>query len=175
MDTKNLDIYGHAPLPWSRASGLLEAARDEIGHGSSSWFLRTVGPDGRPHSAGVGALWIDKTLYFTSGPRTRKSRHIAKNKNVALSVALKGLDLVVEGTAARVTDAATLERLAKAYAAQGWPARVSDGAFTAEFSAPSAGRPPWYLYVVTPVTAFGVATEEPGGATRWRFATRKAG
>jgi hypothetical protein len=178
IDTMNLDIYGHAPLPWSRASGLLEAAHDEVDHGSSSaadpraighWFLQTVGPDGRPHSAGVGALWVDKTLYFTSGPRTRKSRHIAKNKNVALSIALKGLDLVIEGTATRVTDAATLERLAKAYAAQGWPAQASGGALTAEFSAPSAGRAPWYLYTVTPITAFGVATEEPHGATRWRF------
>jgi hypothetical protein len=178
METKNLDIYGHAPLPWSRATGLLEAAQDELGERTSNdgdpratghWFLQTVGPDGRPHSAGVGALWVDKTLYFTSGPRTRKSRHIAKNKNVALSVALKGLDLVVEGTAARVTDAATLERLAKAYAAQGWPARASDGALTAEFSAPSAGRAPWYLYVMTMTNAFGVATEEPHGATRWRF------
>jgi hypothetical protein len=169
METTNLDIYGHPPLPWSRATGLLEAGHDEVGPGSSSWFLQTVGPDGRPHSAGVGALWVDKTLYFTSGPRTRKSRHIAKNKNVALSIALKGLDLVIEGTAARVTDAATLERLAKAYAARGWPAQASGGALTAEYSAPSAGRPPWYLYTVTPVTAFGVASEEPHGATRWRF------
>ena len=77
MDAKNLDIYGHAPLPWSRATGLLEAAQEDFGDGTTAgdprafghWFLQTVGPDGRPHSAGVGALWIDKTLYFTSGPR----------------------------------------------------------------------------------------------------------
>jgi hypothetical protein len=35
--------------------------------------------------------------------------------------------------------------------------------------APSAGPPPWYLYEITPRTAFGVATVEPNGATRWRF------
>ena len=29
--------------------------------------------------------------------------------------------------------------------------------------------PPWNLYVVRPTTAFGVATAEPSGATRWRF------
>ena len=80
-----------------------------------------------------------------------------------------GIDLVVEGTARRVTDEPTLRRLAELYAAQGWPARVSDGAITAEFSAPSAGPAPWDLYVVTPSTAFGVATAEPYGATRWRF------
>ena len=86
IEQKNLDIYGHAPLPWARARELLEGTTDTVGHGSSSWFLQTVGPDGRPHAAAVGALWMDDTLYFTSGPRTRKSRHIAKNENVAISV-----------------------------------------------------------------------------------------
>ncbi len=46
---------------------------------------------------------------------------------------------------------------------------MKDGAFTAAYSAPSAGPPPWDLYVVTPTTAFGVAGAEPCGATRWRF------
>lgn len=77
---------------------------------------------------------------------------------------------MIEGMAEKVIDAATLQRLAKRYAAQGWPASVSDGAMTAAYSAPSAGPPPWDLYVVTPVTAFGVARAEPNGATRWRFA-----
>jgi hypothetical protein len=68
-----------------------------------------------------------------------------------------------------MTDAATLQRLAARYAAQGWPARATEDALTAEFSAPSAGPPPWHLYALTPVTAFGVATAEPYGATRCRF------
>ena len=36
----------------------------------------------------------------------------------------------------------------------------------------SAGPAPWYLFRITIDTAFGVATEEPHGATRWRFAER---
>jgi hypothetical protein len=32
-----------------------------------------------------------------------------------------------------------------------------------------AGPPPWHLYLFTFHTAFGVATAEPHGATRWRF------
>jgi hypothetical protein len=68
-----------------------------------------------------------------------------------------------------VTDAETLERLAKIYVAGGWPAEVRDGAFVAPFSAPSAGPPPWDLYEVTPVSATGVASSEPDGATRWLF------
>src|SRR5207248_7387865 len=84
-------------------------------------------------------------------------------------VPLIGLDLVLEGTARVVTDEPTLQRLAKIYNSQGWPARVSEGAFTAPFSAPSAGPPPWNLWVMTPSAAIGLSTVEPGGATRWRF------
>jgi general stress protein 26 len=163
MGQTNLDIYGAAPIPWARALTQLEA-----GAAKAAW-LATTRPDGRPHIAGVGALWVDGRLYFTSGDGTRKSRNLAANPHCAVALSLPDLDLVVEGTAARVTDEATLARLAERYAAQGWPATVSDGAITAPYSAPSAGPPPWDLYVVTPVTAFGVATAEPYGATRWRF------
>ena len=167
METKNIDIYGDPPIPWSRALEQLEAAPDT--QPPRTTWLSTVRPDGRPHLTGVGALWVDGTFYFTSGPGTQKSRNLAANPSCALSMALPGLDLTVEGNAARVTDQATLEQLAQRYVAQGWPARVSDGAFTAEYSAPSAGPPPWHLYSVTLVVAFGVATAKPYGATRWRF------
>ena len=163
MNQKNLDIYGHEPIPWSRAVEQLEAGT------AKSFWLSTVRPDGRPHTAAVGALWVDGKLYFTSGPQTRKSRNLAHSPACVFSVTLPNLDLVIEGTAARVTDEATLQHLAERYAAQGWPARASDGAITAEYSAPSAGPPPWYLYVLKPTTAFGVATAEPHGATRWQF------
>jgi hypothetical protein len=163
MNQKNLDIYGDAPIPWSRALAQLEAGT------AKSFWLATVRPDGRPHVAAVGALWVDGRLYFTSGPQTRKSRNLSKNPACVFSVSLPDLDLVLEGTAAKVTDDATLQRLAQRYAAQGWPARVGDGALTAEYSAPSAGPPPWFLYVLTPRTAFGVATAPPHGAMRWRF------
>jgi pyridoxine/pyridoxamine 5'-phosphate oxidase len=171
MQVKNLDIYGSDPIPWSRAIDQLPA-RDEAGEDApprTTW-LSTVDPDGRPHIAGVGALWLDDRFYFTSGPKTRKSRNLATNPRCAISVALPDLDLVVEGIAVKVTDKVTLERLAEAYAAQGWPATAKDGALTAEYSAPSAGPPPWDLYELIPETAFGVATKEPYGATRWRLA-----
>jgi pyridoxine/pyridoxamine 5'-phosphate oxidase len=172
MDQQNLDIYGDEPIPWSRALDQLEAATTtdpSEDHGPTSFWLATVRPDGQPHVAAVGALWVEGAFYFPSGPGTRKSRNLAENPHCVISVSLPDLDLVVEGTAVKVTDSATLEGLARRYAAQGWPASVKDGAFTAAFSAPSAGPPPWDLYTVTPRTAFGVATAKPFGATRWRF------
>jgi hypothetical protein len=160
---KNLTIYGEKPIPWSRALEILNAGFD------GTCWLATTRPDGRPHVAGIGAVWVDEKFYIVTGARTRKGINLAKNPNCAISVALKGLDLAVEGRAVKVTDDATLRRLAKLYADQGWPATVKDSAFTAPYSAPSAGPPPWDLYVITPTTAFGVATAEPHGATRWRF------
>lgn len=149
-EQRNLDIYGDGPLPWSRAREALEADAPK-----TQW-LSTVRPDGR--------------FYFTTGPATRKGRNLAADQHCVISVSLKGIDLVVEGTAARVTDEPTLQRIAQRYSTgEGWPAHVEDGAFTAEYSAPSAGPPPWHLYTVTPTTAFGVATAEPSGATRWGF------
>ncbi|MDQ6709056.1 MAG: pyridoxamine 5'-phosphate oxidase family protein [Candidatus Dormibacteraeota bacterium] len=170
MDQKNLDIYGNKPIPWSRALGQLEtaASRPEGSKPLTHW-LATVRPDGRPHVAGVGALWVDGQFYFVSGPGTRKSHNLAQNPNCVLSMSLGDLDLVVEGRAARVTDATTLQQIAKGYADQGWPAHATGDALTAEYSAPSAGPPPWYLYVMTPKIAFGVASAEPFGATRWRL------
>ncbi len=168
MKEQNLDIYGHASIPWSRALQQLEAQGREKEQGRTCW-LATAGPDGSPHLAAVGALWVDDRFYFTSGPRTRKSRNLAANANCAVSVSLDDIDVVVEGPVHKVTDMPTLERVANLYASLGWPARAASGAIMAEFSAPSAGRGPWDLYAVTPAAAVGVATKEPHGATRWRF------
>jgi hypothetical protein len=164
IEVTNLDQYGSPALLWSRARDILAAPSE-----NDRFFLGTIGQDGRPHAAGVGALWFDGDFYVVSGPGTRKSRNLAGNPACTISAALSGIDLVFEGEVARVTDGTTLERLAGLYRAQGWPAEVEGDAFTAPYSAPSAGPPPWHLYRFTFHTAFGVASEEPGGATRWRF------
>jgi hypothetical protein len=68
-----------------------------------------------------------------------------------------------------VTARETLEQVAEKYRGGGWPVEVNADAFTAPFSAPSAGPPPWHLYRLTFDKVIGVATAEPNGATRWRF------
>ena len=166
MHEKNLaDLYHLDPIPWSRAREALEAASTK----RITPFLATTRPDGRPHMVGVGAVWHDDKVYFVSGAGTRKSKNLAQNPNCVVAWSLDGIDLEIEGKAERVTDDATLQDVAKVYAEGGWPATVKDGAFTHEYSAPSAGPPPWDVYVVEPVTVFGVLGEEPGGAMRWRF------
>ncbi|HEX3296871.1 MAG TPA: pyridoxamine 5'-phosphate oxidase family protein [Nocardioides sp.] len=166
VETTNLDQYGDTALQWSRARDALAAKRDEV---YPSFFLGTVTPEGRPHAAGVGAVWHDGDVYVVAGPGTRKARNLEANPGCTVSVSLPGMDLVLEGEASRVVDTETLERLAAVYRDAGWPARVEGDAFTAPYTAPSGGPPPWNLYRINIHTAFGVASAEPSGATRWRF------
>src|SRR6266511_2200923 len=139
VEVTNLDRYGSPPLPWSRPHDLLVASPAQPG---TPYFLGTSRPDGRPHAASLGAAWLDGDLYFTSGPGTRKARNLAANPACTFAVGLEGIDLVLEGEAARITDPPTLERVARLYREGGWPAEVQGDAFTAPFSAPSAGPPP---------------------------------
>ena len=166
IDVTNLDRYGNDVLPWSRPYDQLTADVS----GPENAFLSTCGPGGRPHAAGIGALWYDGNLYFTSGPGTRKSRNLAANPHCCITVRLTDIDLVLEGEATRTTDPAELEAVAALFREGGWPGQVEGDAITAPYSAPSAGPPPWHLYRFVFHTVFGVATTEPYGATRWRFA-----
>ncbi|MBB5781291.1 pyridoxamine 5'-phosphate oxidase family protein [Nonomuraea jabiensis] len=166
VEVTNLDRYDHDALPWDRAHAVLTSSSGA----DITWFLGTVRPDGRPHAAGVGAVWYDGALHFTTGPGARKTRNLQADPNCTISVRLDGIDLTLEGTAHRVTDAATVERVAAVYAELGWPATAEGDAITAPYSAPSAGPAPWHLYRFSMSVAFGVATAEPHGATRWRFA-----
>lgn len=166
IETKNLDLYGGSALPWSRAHDLLESGPKGP---LAGFFLGTAGRDGRPHVAGIGAVWHDGDLYFTSGSSTRKSRNLATNPACTIAVKLPGMDLTLEGDATVVTEQLVLEAVAHIYRDLGWPAEVVHDAFTAPYSAPSAGPPPWQLYRFTFYSVVGLSTIEPNGATRWRF------
>jgi len=166
MDEKNLDIYGSALIPWERARTQFE--KREFHGGRGTYWLSTTDRDGHPHTAGVLGVWIGDTLYFASGTSTRKSRNLDANPSCAIAASLPDLDVVMEGTARRVTDPATLEKVAAEFERCGWPVAVEGDLLTAPWGAPSA-PPPWNLYAVTPAIAVGVATAGTPGATRWRF------
>jgi nitroimidazol reductase NimA-like FMN-containing flavoprotein (pyridoxamine 5'-phosphate oxidase superfamily) len=170
---RNLDGYGAPLIPWAKVRERLEEgltqAPESGGPGRHTCWLATVRPDGGPHVMPLGVLWVDGAFYFNAGATTRKAKNLAHDPRCVLTVATHGFDLVVEGEAARVTDNAKLKRIADVYASGGWQPTVRDGALYAEFSAPSAGPPPWDVYEVTPTTVFALGTAEPYGATRWRF------
>jgi Pyridoxamine 5'-phosphate oxidase len=174
---KNLaDAYDLQPLAWDRALERLEEewkvqAPPEMGGDAypHTHWLATTRPDGRPHVVPIGAVWDSSHFYFSAGDGTRKAKNLAQNPACVMTLAAKDLDISVEGTATKVTDEAKLRLLAEVFASGGWSPEVRDGAFYHEFSAPSAGPPPWYVYEFTPKVVFAVATAEPYGATRWRL------
>jgi hypothetical protein len=171
---KNLaDLYHLAPLDWADVRRALQPPLTQApgsgGPDHHTFWLSTVDADGRPHMTGVGAFWVEGRYYFCGSPRSRKIRNIERDPRCAFGVALHGYDVSLEGRAVRVTDESKLEQLAQVFAEGGWAPAVADGGFVHEFSAPSAGPPPWYVYEFTPEDAYAVATKEPGGATRWTF------
>jgi len=169
------DLYDLPALEWSSITARLDQGFGQApGAGGpdrhTCWFT-TLDEDGAPHTTGIGALWRDGAWWLETGRTTRKGRNLARDPRCTLAVALHEFDLVVSGTAELVTDPATVAELAAAWAAEGWPCRVDESgtALTAEFSAPSAGRPPWHVYRMTPTSAVALSTVEPGGATRWEL------
>jgi hypothetical protein len=173
MKQRNLDGYGTPPIAWEKVRDVLTSditqAPETGGPDRHTLWLSTINPDGTPHVTPVGVEQIDGVWYFTSGPATRKSRNIAADPRCVVSVATHPFDLVIEGTAARVTDADELHTVAAAFNADGWPAQVEGDAVTAEYSAPSAGPPPWHVYKITPSTVYAFGTAEPYGATKFEL------
>ncbi len=169
VSTVNLDQYGNEALPWSAVVERLEA---EIPAGKDLFtVLGTVLPDGRPHAAPVGAVWIDGAWYVVLGPASRKARNLADNPACTLTARLEGIDVVFTGRVERVTGADELERIAEVYRRSGWPAEVDGDAFTAPFFAPSGGPPPWYVHRIVCEQAVGVGTiPSLNGAAKWTFA-----
>jgi nitroimidazol reductase NimA-like FMN-containing flavoprotein (pyridoxamine 5'-phosphate oxidase superfamily) len=155
---------GRDPLAWA-------VARDRLADERFYW-LATVHPGGRPHVRPVLAIWMDGNLHTTSNPAAQKGRNLEREGRCSFTVSTPGLDLVVEGTAAAVIDAALLQRVAAEYFAKyQWPAEVKDGAFDAPYGAPTAGPPPYRVYQIVPEVVFGFGTDDPFAphSTRWQF------
>ncbi|SON61343.1 hypothetical protein MSIMFI_02848 [Mycobacterium simulans] len=170
---RNLDGYGTPAIEWARVKAVLDSQLTQApgtgGPQRHTMWLTTINSDGSPHVMPVGVIWHSGSWYFTSGPATRKSRNLARDARCVVSVATDPFDLVVEGAAERVTDAVELSLVAEAFARDGWPAEVAGDALTAEYSAPSAGPAPWFVYRVKPSTVFALGTSEPFGATKFRL------
>jgi PPOX class probable F420-dependent enzyme len=167
-ETKNLDIYRSPPLEWERVIAALGTTGDrDYVDASSRFWLATTRPDGRPHLMAVGIVWDGGRFYLSTGAGTQKGKNLAHDPRCMVSIAAPGVDIEAEGKARIVRDDAELNRIAKLF--DDWGPEVRDGAFWHEFSAPSAGPPPWDVYEITPTTFYAVASTEPWGATRWRL------
>lgn len=116
-----------APTSWDDTRRALEAAE-------LSW-ISTVRADGRPHVSPLVAVWLDGAIHFSTGAEEQKAVNLRTNPEVVLTTGCntwdEGLDVVVEGSAVRVTDDALLRRLADGWAAKWdgrWQYEARDGA-----------------------------------------------
>src|SRR5207302_9784686 len=134
-------------------------------------WLATARPDGRPHVTPLIAVWLDGALYFSTGEGERKAQNLARNAHCAITTGCntlnEGLDLVVEGDAGRVSDEATLRRVAERYAAKyGWHYTVRDGGLQGD------GAHVAPAHAVPPTTALGYGTGEPFSQATWRLCSQ---
>jgi nitroimidazol reductase NimA-like FMN-containing flavoprotein (pyridoxamine 5'-phosphate oxidase superfamily) len=132
------------------------------------YWVSTVRPDGRPHVTPLVAIWLDDSLYFSTGAQERKGRNLAQNAHCVITTGCnsweEGLDVVVEGDALNVIDEVKLQRVADAYVSKyNWKYTVADGALRGDEGNVAL------VYEVTPITAFGFGKGEPFSQTRWRF------
>jgi hypothetical protein len=174
MESINLGVDdGLPPVDWSAlVAKLVEgSAPDPDDHNARTTWLTTLNEDGSPHVTAVGAIWLDDTFWFQTGPTTRKARNVARDPRCSVAVSIRGADVVVEGDARRETDAGAVARVARAWAESGWPAEPdpSGSGITAPFNAPAQGPPPWNVYRVEPRSATAALGTEPGGLARFRF------
>src|SRR5688572_158602 len=86
--------------------------RRHLRRSTATYWLATVRPNGAPHVMPVLAVWVAGRPYVCTGPGTRKARNLARDARCVVTVEHEPLDLVIEGTAAKVRDEDTLRQVA---------------------------------------------------------------
>ncbi|MEV4178818.1 pyridoxamine 5'-phosphate oxidase family protein [Nonomuraea sp. NPDC049709] len=136
---------------------------------SENCLLATSGTGGRVHMVPVLGVWLEGAVCFSTGRQTRKARNLAENDSCAVTVPGHDVDLVVEGTAHIVRDAARLQRIADLFPAKypWWHPIVREGEF--HDPADTSLSDPQHVFAVAPTVVFAFGKEEGFSATRWRF------
>jgi nitroimidazol reductase NimA-like FMN-containing flavoprotein (pyridoxamine 5'-phosphate oxidase superfamily) len=113
IDPRYGDASATAPT-WDDIDRRLSAAQ--------LYWLVTVRRDGRPHAVPLCGVWHDGAFFFATGDEEQKMRNLEANQHVAVTAGSLGAngwdhgkDIVVEGSAERVTDEALLRTLADAW------------------------------------------------------------
>ena len=119
--------------------------------------------DGRPHVTPLIGLYHDGAMHFVTGSEEQKARNLEHARKVALTTGAnswaKGLDVVVEGEAVRVTDTGRLQEIADAIEAKygdAWHFDVAGDAFGGQ------GESPGLVFRIEPAKVLAFAKEPTG-------------
>jgi nitroimidazol reductase NimA-like FMN-containing flavoprotein (pyridoxamine 5'-phosphate oxidase superfamily) len=157
------------PPPWASIERLLRDAQ--------LYWIITVRVDGRPHAVPLVGVWQDGAFAFCTGSEEQKQRNLDVNQRVAVTTGSTGAngwdsgeDVVVEGTAVRVTEPEALRTLAAAWSAKyggDWEFEVRGQEFVELSDSGASTEGGAWVYRVAPdkVIAFGGGH----GQTTYRF------
>ena len=136
-------------MSWSAVERKLKQARN--------YWIGTSGPDGRPHSAPVWGIYLDRVFYFSTGDSSVKGRNLARDPRVTVHPELIDDAIILEGSVEKVKASPKLSPVWKSYKTKyKWGVEGSD------------------FYALRPTTVFSYT--EPDfieTATRWSFAGRR--
>jgi hypothetical protein len=144
-------------LPWGWATERLT--------GAEHYWIATTRPDGRPHCRPVWGVWLDATLFFSTG--SLAVENLAASPEIAVHLESGSEVVIIEGTAVTVADLSLLRRVVDAY----------NPKYHWDLDPENLPGP---FYAVRPRVAFGWVSDPSGldggaafqgSATRWRFAT----
>jgi len=144
-------LEGSGLLPWSWAEERLVKSHD--------YWVATVGLSGAPHVMPVWGVWEQGAAWFSSSPRSRKTRNIAADPRVAITTDDPAHPVVVEGSVEVIADVEKIERFTT------WVNAKYRTEIAVEFFTENA------CFRLEPRWAFGLdETDFTGSATRWVFA-----
>ena len=156
-------------VSWQQVSGALGAAE--------LYWVTTVRADGRPHITPLIGAWVDDAFVFCTGPEEQKAQNLGHSRSVAVTTGVntwnEGLDVVVEGTAERVTSLDALTKLADVIREKYdgiWDFTPADDGFGGGFghTDESGDSHIAYVYLVPPTKVLAFA-KSPHGQTTFRF------
>lgn len=148
---------------WEETTRILEAAE--------LFWICTARADGRPHVTPLVAVWVDGAVCFNTGAEEQKFVNLRSNPQVVMITGCnswdRGVDVVIEGEAAQVTDDAELGKLAAAFAVK-WDGRWQFSGQRGAFR-DLEGNGEAMVFSVTPAKVWAHAKGDPFGATRHKF------
>lgn len=151
---------GATARPWSEIENVLTSAE--------MFWISTVRGDGRPHVTPIPAVWHDGALHICTGDDEQKARNLEHDARCVLTTGTpsitSGLDVVVEGTATRVTDRDRLVTLAALWKERlNWDFQVGNDSFS------DGGGHKGLVFAVRPAKILAFGKGEPYSQTRFRF------